>query len=61
MAPNDNVTAVLYKRRVYRNPSESSGRPGERQMAFDPLLLFTAVLLGGAAISQLIFLLMLEF
>jgi hypothetical protein len=58
---NENVTALLYRRRVTPN-SEASAEPVRgREMAFDPLLVFTAVLVAGAVISQLVFLLALEF
>lgn len=58
---NENVTALLYRRRVASPLQGHKGADHEREMAFDPLLVFTAVLVAGAVVSQLAFLLALEF
>ena len=61
MPGNDNVTALLYRRRTGADTKESRIEYEIRPMAFDPLLVFTGVLVAGAAVSQLLFLLIMEF
>ena len=61
MPGNDNVTTLLYRRRAAADTRESRLEYAIRPMAFDPLLVFTGVLVAGAAVSQLFFLLMMEF
>lgn len=58
---NDNVTALLYRRRSATTIPGGAAANRSRNMAFDPLLVFTAVLVVGAVISQVIFILALEF
>jgi len=58
---NENVTALLYRRRAAPKDATDVGPVRGREMAFDPLLVFTAVLVSGAVVSQLVFLLALEF
>jgi hypothetical protein len=58
---SENVTALLYRRRASSPPGEETKADRVREMAFDPLLVFTAVLVAGAVVSQLAFLLALEF
>jgi hypothetical protein len=58
---DENVTALLYRRRAStRTPESKAQKPG-RELAFDPVLVFTSVLVGCAIVSQLVFLLVLEF
>lgn len=59
--PDDNVTALLYRRRGGPSRDAKGRSPQGRMMAFDPLLVFTGVLVAGAVISQVLFLLMMEF
>jgi len=58
---NENVTALLYRRRASSSPQVHRDEDRKRELAFDPLLVFTAVLVAGAVVSQLAFLLALEF
>lgn len=58
---NENVTTLLYRRRSStRTPENKAQNPG-RELAFDPVLVFTAVLVACAIVSQVAFLLALEF
>ena len=59
--PDDNVTSLLYRRRGIPSQEGKAQSPRGREMAFDPLLVFTGVLVAGAVISQAVFLLMMEF
>jgi hypothetical protein len=58
---DENVTALLYRRRTSTRTSENKSQDIGRELAFDPVLIFTAVLVGCAILSQLVFLLALEF
>lgn len=60
MPPEENVTTLLYRRKDARG-LKTTGADNARGMAFDPLLVFTAVLVGGALLGQLALLLSLEF
>ena len=57
----ENVTALLYRRRSSTPAPETKARNSGRELAFDPVLVFTAVLVGCAILSQAVFLLALEF
>jgi len=61
MLGDENVTALLYRRRSTMRTPGAKEMNRAREMAFDPVLVFTAVLVGGAVVSQLLFLLALEF
>jgi len=61
MTDNGSVTTPPYRRRAKETPGGSALERAARPMAFDPLLVFTGVLVAGAVVSQLFFLLMMEF
>jgi len=61
MTAKDNVTALLYRRRHGRSENVAREARGGREMAFDPFLVFTAVLVGGAVVGQMVLVFFLEF
>lgn len=60
MAPEENVTTLLYRRRRSNRGVAVPEFRDARTMAFDPLLVFTSVLVGGAVVGQMVLLIILD-
>ncbi len=60
MAPDENVTTLPYRRRRSSHEVAVPEFKDTRSMAFDPLLVFTSVLVGGAVVGQMVLLIILD-